>query len=116
MGAYPHQITADEIRITAAARAELARLMRQSGTDSAGIRVYVSGGGPEGLSCAMSYAEEVTAYDSVLDCGDFKVIVDAVALNYLHGCQIDCFHNGIGTRFIFHNVFQSVGGRSAAAD
>ena len=54
----------------------------------------------------MTYADDVTKYDSTLEQDGCKVVVDAVALNYLRGCEIDFSDDS----FIFNNVFQAVGG------
>ena len=45
-----------------------------------------------------------------LEGNGFKFYVDAVALNYLHGVEIDYVTRETGATFVFNNVFQSTGG------
>ena len=40
----------------------------------------------------------------------FQLVVDAVALNFLRGCEIDYVKEGLNESFVFNNVFESVGG------
>ena len=62
------------------------------------------------MTYGMTYAESVNASDKVLEGDGFKVVVDAFALSYLKGCDIDFSQDGLNASFVFNNVFQSVGG------
>lgn len=95
-----------ELRLSPAAEGKMAELLANAEPDIAGIRVFVSGGGCGGMTYGMTYAEEVTEYDSALEGDGYKIIVDAVALNFLSGCEIDFAQDS----FLFSNVFQAVGG------
>ncbi len=97
-----------ELRLSPAAEVKMAELVANA-ESGVGIRVFVSGGGCGGMTYGMTYAEEVTEYDSALEGDGYKIIVDAVALNFLSGCEID-FAQDI---FVFNNVFQAVGGSGA---
>ncbi len=103
---YSTTITDSDMRTTPAAEAKLAELQADAGPEIEGIRVFVTGGGCSGMSYGMTYAEEVNEYDSTLIRNGCKIVVDAVALNYLQGCEIDF----AGDTFTFRNVFQAVGG------
>jgi iron-sulfur cluster assembly accessory protein len=106
---YPVRIGDAEIRLTPAARAKFAELLADAdAAEVAGIRVFVSGGGCGGMTYGMTYAEATAGnhYDSVLEGPGLRIYVDAVALNYLQGCEID-FRN---SSFVFNKVFQAVGG------
>jgi len=96
----------DDLRISPAARAKMAELMRDAEGEYACIRIFVAGGGCGGMGYGMTFAEGTTDYDHVLEADGFSVAVDAVALNYLRGAEIDFS----GNAFVFNNVFQSVGG------
>lgn len=100
----------DEIKLTAEAIEQMKQLVESADEAVQGIRVFVSGGGCGGLSYGMTYAEAVTDFDKVLEQGTFKLVVDAVALSYLKGCEIDFVQQGLNASFVFNNVFQSVGG------
>ena len=107
---YNPIITDTELKVSAKAAEQLAGLMANPDVDAEGIRVFVSGGGCGGMTYGMTYAESVNASDKVLEGDGFKVIVDAFALSYLKGCDIDFTQDGLNASFVFNNVFQSVGG------
>jgi iron-sulfur cluster insertion protein len=110
MGAieYSTRIGDAEMRLTPAAQAKLAEMLKEADNEIIGVRVFVAGGGCGGMSYGMTYADNTVDndYDSVLEGPGFKVYVDAVALNYLQGCEID-FRDA---SFVFNKVFQAVGG------
>jgi iron-sulfur cluster insertion protein len=106
---FAMKLTDSDIRLTAAAQAKIAELIVGAEADIKGIRVFVSGGGCGGMAYGMTYAEAITEHDSTLAWDRGNVIVDAVALNYLRGCEIDFAQDN----FIFNNVFQAVGGSGA---
>lgn len=107
---YNSDILENELKVSPAAAEQLAGLMNNPDVDAAGIRVFVSGGGCGGMTYGMTYAESISDRDKVLDGKGFKIVVDAVALNYLKGCDIDFSQDGLNASFVFNNVFQSVGG------
>ncbi len=111
--AFNPQIEESEIKVTESAGAKIAELVESTDENIQGVRVYVSGGGCGGMSYGMTYAESVTDYDRVLDGENFKLYTDVVALQYLSGAEIDYVDDGIQATFVFHNVFQSVGGTGA---
>lgn len=110
MGAieYSPRIGDAEMRLTPAAQTKLVELLAEADSEITGIRVFVAGGGCGGMSYGMTYADNTADndYDSVLEGPGFKVYVDAVALNYLQGCEIDFRDES----FVFNKVFQAVGG------
>jgi len=107
---YNPSITDAELKVSAKAAEQLAGLMANPDVDAEGIRVFVSGGGCGGMTYGMTYAESVNASDKVLEGDGFKVIVDAFALSYLKGCDIDFSQDCLNASFVFNSVFQSVGG------
>lgn len=108
-GVFPDTLHEYDINFTPAAQAKLAEIMRQADSLEA-IRIFVGGGGCNGMIYGMTYANERTEYDSVASGPGFKVYVDAVALSYLQGCQVDFRDDGVTANFVFQNVFKSVGG------
>jgi len=103
-------IIGDELKVSATAGEQLAGLIGSSDDPIEGIRVFVSGGGCGGMTYGMTYAETINPHDKVLDGDGFKVVVDAVALSYLKGCDIDYTNDGLNASFVFNNVFKAVGG------
>ena len=75
------------------------------------IRVFVSGGGCSGMTYGMTFTDQRTDYDCVLEDQGFSVYVDPVALNFLRGVEIDFVERGLGqASFVFNNVFAATGG------
>lgn len=111
--AFQPVINEQEIRISDKAAGQLKAIMQSAEDGIDGIRIYVTGGGCGGMTYGMTYAEYIEPRDKVLDCDGFKVVVDAIALNYLKGCDIDFTEDGPSPSFVFNNVFQSIGGSGA---
>lgn len=108
---YNHDLTTSDIIISSAASEKLKELFADVGDEMDAIRIFVSGGGCGGMSYGMTFSDEKTAYDSVLDTGDYKIYVDAVALNYMRGVEVDFIERGLGeASFVFNNVFSATGG------
>lgn len=108
--AYQAQVAESELKVSPEAGEQLKNLVDSVEEDIAGIRIFVSGGGCSGMTYGMTYAESIGKTDKVLDGDGFKIMVDAFALAYLDGCDIDFTDNGLNKSFVFNNVFKSVGG------
>ncbi len=110
---YNPAITDSELQVTEAARSKMFELIQNADESVKGIRVYVTGGGCGGMSYGMTYADSESEYDRILNAENFKLYADVVALQFLSGAEIDYVDDGIQATFVFHNVFQSVGGSGA---
>lgn len=108
--AFSPQLTSEELEVTESAQNKLAEIIAQSEDEVAGIRIYVGGGGCGGMSYGMTFTDQISDYDTVLEFDTFKVLVDVVALNYLKGAQIDYIQEVGRERFVFNNVFAETGG------
>ena len=75
-----------------------------------GVRIFVSGGGCGGMSYGMTFVEEPHQYDCVLEADGMNIYVDAVALSFLEGVEIDYKTQGVNKSFVFKNVFANTGG------
>jgi iron-sulfur cluster insertion protein len=62
------------------------------------------------MSYGMTFTDAITDKDKVLQGDGYKLVVDAFALSYLKGCDIDFVEQGLNASFVFNNVFQAVGG------
>jgi iron-sulfur cluster insertion protein len=107
---YSPKLTAQELEVTQSAQDKLSEIIKQTEDDIEGIRIYVGGGGCGGMSYGMTFTDQISDYDTVLEFDDFKVLVDVVALNYLRGAQIDYIQEVGRERFVFNNVFAETGG------
>lgn len=110
--AFEPEINTQDIQISDKAASQLQAIMQNAEDGIEGIRIFVTGGGCGGMTYGMTYAENIEPRDKVLEVGGFKVVVDAIALSYLKGCDIDYTEEGPAS-FVFNNVFQSVGGSGA---
>lgn len=78
-----------------------------------GVRIFVSGGGCGGMSYGMTFVDRPNEYDCEWEKDGLKVYVDAVALGYLEGVEIDYQTQGANASFVFKNVFAQTGGSGA---
>lgn len=100
----------DEVNISPTAKEKLVELLSTE-DEVNGVRIFVSGGGCGGMTYGMTFSEAPTEYDSVLEQDGLAVYVDAVALAYLAGVEIDYVEQGMGnSSFVFKNVFAATGG------
>lgn len=115
---FNNTITKKELDITAAAGEKLYEIMcEQEDCNEKAIRIYIAGGGCGGITYGMTMADrekkadtDTVRYISMGGCTGIQVFVDAVALEYLHGAQIDYLKDIGRERFVFNNVFQQTGG------
>ena len=105
---YKAKLT-DEVNVMPAAQAKLAELLAAE-DEVNGVRIFVQGAGCGGTTYAMTFTEAPTEFDSVLEQDGVTVYVDAVALSYLSGVEIDYVEQGMGASFVFRNVFAATGG------
>ena len=107
--AFNHQLTGKQIDVSAEAIQQLIALTDEE-PDVEGIRIFVSGGGCGGMTYGMTMVEQPTRYDCTWEKEGLKVFVDAVALTFMAGVEIDFKTDGMNQRFVFKNVFASTGG------
>ena len=55
------------------------------------------------------------AHDAILEQDGLTLYVDAVALSFLSGVEIDFVEQGMGASFVFKNAFASTGGSGACS-
>lgn len=110
---FSNQLASVDIDVTTAAGEQFTQLLSQGEDEFKGIRIFVTGGGCSGMTYGMTYADAIHENDCLLQGEGYSVVVDAVALNYLRGCQIDFTTHGLNSSFVFNNVFRAVGGSGA---
>src|SRR5210317_1285387 len=107
---FEPSLTVSDLEVTQPAQDKLYEIISQTDEDVSAIRIYISGGGCGGLSYGMTFTDEKSVFDTMLQFDGFKVLVDVVALNYLKGAQIDYIQEVGRERFVFNNVFAETGG------
>lgn len=100
----------DDVRLTPAAEKKMADIFADTKDELEAIRIFVSGGGCSGMSYGMTFTNRRTDYDCVFQANGFDIYVDAVALNFMRGVEIDFVERSMGASFVFNNVFASTGG------
>ncbi len=105
---FNKQLT-DEIKVSDEAVKQLLALT-ESEEGVNGVRIFVSGGGCGGMSYGMTFVDQPTEFDTTWEKDGLKVHVDAVALSYLEGVEIDYQTQGANASFVFKNVFANTGG------
>ena len=94
----------DQINVSDEAVKQLLALT-ESEEDVNGVRIFVSGGGCGGMSYGMTFVDQATQFDTTYEKDGLKVHVDAVALGFLEGVEIDYQTEGANASFVFKNVF-----------
>ena len=99
-----------DLTLTAVAQTKMSELFQQVDDAIEGVRVFATPGGCSGISFGMTFSDAINDNDGILQCGDFKVIVDDGTLEHLRGVEIDFVDRGDGNAsFVFNNL-QPVGG------
>lgn len=91
------------IRLTDAAAARLKTLIGQAPEGTVGLRVGVKSRGCSGLSYTLDYASDVKKFDEVVEEKGVRVVVDAGALMFLVGTEMDWVEDRFGAHFAFTN-------------
>lgn len=99
----------DEIKVSPEALEQLIAITEKE-DDINGVRIFVSGGGCGGMTYGMTFVEQANEFDCVLETNGMNIYVDAVALGFLEGVEIDFKTQGVNKSFVFKNVFANTGG------
>ncbi len=106
--AFDSAIT-NQVKISPAAHDQLVQLVDEE-DDISAVRIFVSGGGCGGMQYGMTFANEPGQLDYVMSRDGLDLYVDAVAMNFLDGVEIDFQNQGANANFVFRNVFANTGG------
>ena len=78
-------------------------IMTNAQKDSIGVRIGVKTGGCAGMSYVMEYAKDSNPNDEVIEDKGVKVFVDAGAVMYLLGTEMDYKKEELSSSFVFKN-------------
>jgi iron-sulfur cluster assembly protein len=95
------------IKLSDNAAKRIKEIMSGVESDSVGVRVAVKSGGCAGMSYVMEYAKEINPNDEVIDDKGVKVFVDAAAVMYLLGTEMDYKKEEFSSSFVFNNPNES---------
>jgi len=95
------------IKLSNNAANRIKEIMASVESNSVGVRVAVKSGGCAGMSYVMEYAKEVNPNDEVIEDKGVKVFVDAAAIMYLLGTEMDYKKEEFSSSFVFNNPNES---------
>jgi iron-sulfur cluster insertion protein len=91
------------ITISESARAKITDLLAEENNPNLKLRTFVQGGGCSGFSYGFTFDEEQNEDDFEVPLGDWKVLVDAMSMQYLQGAEIDYKDELQGSSFVIRN-------------
>ena len=92
------------VEITDAAKTRIIDLLIDENNPKLKLRTFVQGGGCSGFSYGFTFDEEVNEDDFEFPVDEkFKVLVDAMSMQYLQGATIDYKEEIMGSQFVIKN-------------
>jgi iron-sulfur cluster insertion protein len=92
------------IELTDAAKTRIIDLLIDENNPQLKLRTFVQGGGCSGFSYGFTFDEEVNEDDFEFPVDEkFKVLVDAMSMQYLQGATIDFKEEIMGSQFVIKN-------------
>lgn len=91
------------ITISDSAKAKIKDLLIEEGNPKLALRTFVQGGGCSGFSYGFTFDEEKNEDDFEFPLDEYKVLVDAMSMQYLQGAEIDYKEELMGSNFTIKN-------------
>jgi iron-sulfur cluster assembly accessory protein len=91
------------MHVTDQAADRLARLLQERNIGGHALRVFVAGGGCSGMQYGMAFVEQPGEFDTVVESGGVRLVVDPTSAMYLEGSTIDFVDNLMGGGFRIDN-------------
>ena len=91
------------ITITENATAKIKDILAEENNPNLKLRVFVQGGGCSGFSYGFTFDEVTNEDDFEIPLDEFKVLVDAMSMQYLSGAEIDYKDDLQGSSFSIKN-------------
>jgi iron-sulfur cluster assembly protein len=95
------------MRLTEAAAERVKALMASSEAPKAGLRVGIKKGGCAGMEYTMEFVDAPAKFDEVVEDRGVKVFIDAKAVLYLLGTEMDFVTDRLASKFVFNNPNQT---------
>jgi len=95
------------VTLTDAAAERVRQIMAKAERPVVGLRVGVKNGGCAGMEYTMEWAEEQKPFDEVVEDKGVKVLIDAKAIMFLLGTQMDFQTSSLKSGFVFNNPNQT---------
>ena len=91
------------IKLSDNAANRIKEIMSKADNTAIGVRVGVKSGGCAGMSYMMEYAKEKNKNEEVIEDKGVKVFIDANAVMYLLGTEMDYKKDKFSSQFVFIN-------------
>ena len=91
------------IKLSDNAPNRIKEIMSKADNNTIGVRVGVKSGGCAGMSYMMEYAKEAKKNEEVIEDKGVKVFIDANAVMYLLGTEMDYKTDKFSSQFVFKN-------------
>jgi len=91
------------ISLTDSAKEKISDILFDEGNPNIFMRTFVKGGGCSGFQYGFTLDEEQNEDDFVIEAGTFKVLVDAMSMQYLQEAVIDYKEEPMGSSFVITN-------------
>ena len=91
------------IKLSDNAANRIKEIMSKADNTAIGVRVGVKSGGCAGMSYVMEYAKEAKKNEEVIEDKGVKVFIDANAVMYLLGTEMDYKKDKFSSQFVFKN-------------
>ena len=91
------------ITISESAKAKIKDLLLEENNPKLALRTFVQGGGCSGFSYGFTFDEEINEDDFEVPLDNFRVLVDALSMQYLTGAEIDYKEEVMGSSFTIKN-------------
>ena len=91
------------LTITESAKTKILDLLTEEGNPDLALRTFVQGGGCSGMSYGFTFDEITNEDDFEVPLEKFKVLVDAMSMQYLQGASIDYKEDIQGSQFVISN-------------
>lgn len=95
------------MRLTDAAAMRIKDVMARAQQPVAGVRVGVKNGGCAGMEYTMEWAAEKKPFDEAIEDKGVTVLIDAKAIMFLIGTEMDYQTSALKAGFIFNNPNQT---------
>jgi iron-sulfur cluster assembly protein len=95
------------LKLTDRAAARIRAILAQQSKAALGLRIGVKKGGCAGMEYTMEWATEKQPFDEVVEQDGARVLVDAKAVIYLLGSEMDYRSDKLASQFVFTNPNQT---------
>jgi iron-sulfur cluster insertion protein len=91
------------ITISDSAKQKIKDILLEENNPKIALRTFVQGGGCSGFSYGFTMDDEINEDDFEIPLDEFKVLVDAMSMQYLTGSEIDYKEEIMGSSFTINN-------------